>query len=241
LQLQLHRRQTLLHPPKANKMKTLKLLNTLMLATVFCAVLLLCRINYTGNERFMFLGFNLILAWIPMAVSSAMLPLQNKWWHHIIFWVLFIVWLGFFPNSPYIITDLLHLKHRADAPYWFDCMMISSFAWLGLMLGILSLYNVYEKMICLYNKSAAVITVVVTSLLCGYGIYLGRFLRWNTWDIVNNPDDLLNDVVLRFMHPFTYPRAHLMALVGAGVVITSFLIIAQLRSHTISVPQKMES
>lgn len=209
-------------------MKGLQLAGSLALATMFCAALLICRMGYTGNARFIFLGFNLVLAWIPMAVSMLMLPMQNKWQHKLLFWPMFATWLAFFPNSPYIITDLLHLKHRADAPFWFDCLMISSFAWVGLLLGLLSLRNIHLLLGRLYNKTFALVTVLISSLLCGYGIYLGRFLRWNSWDIINNPTELMSDVLVRFIHPFTYPRAHLMAIVGAGLIITSYMVIQQL-------------
>jgi uncharacterized membrane protein len=99
-------------------------------------------------------------------------------------------WLLFIPNSFYIITDLVHFTHIRTAPKWFDLLLIFSFAWNGILCGIISLRRVESLMILLRGKQFSVFLVFVVMWLCSFGIYIGRFLRYNSWDIITNPFSL---------------------------------------------------
>ena len=120
--------------------------------------------------------------------------------------LLLSTWLLFFPNSPYILTDLFHLRERNSVPLWFDLILILSFAWTGLTFGFISLLDI-EAMLKKYLNSKAVSFIIVAMLFLGsFGVYIGRYLRWNSWDIVNNPFALAADIGERFTDPFSHPR-----------------------------------
>lgn len=119
----------------------LRIIPVMTLSSALALILLLLRMEQTSSLTFVFLAWNLFLVWIPFAVSLAF-GKEFKTYG----WVrggLFIVWLLFFPNAPYLLTDLIHLKQRAGIPLWYDLMMILTFAWSGLMLGFASLHNIH--------------------------------------------------------------------------------------------------
>ena len=117
-------------------------------------------------------------------------------------------WLLFFPNAPYVLTDLIHLdgKQSPLVPEWYDLAMILSVALTGLIIGFLSLERVQGYIAQRTGVPWSWCFVVVVMFLSGFGIYLGRFLRWNSWDILTRPLPLLSDVADRFLHPFDHPR-----------------------------------
>lgn len=105
-----------------------------------------------------------------------------------------LVWLAFFPNAPYIMTDFQHLANSSsDAPLWFDVILLIWFSWTGLLLGIVSLYFMQEIVRKNFGKLLGWVFTFSVSLLSSIGIYLGRFLRWNSWDILNNPIQILRE------------------------------------------------
>ncbi|NJO88137.1 MAG: DUF1361 domain-containing protein [Chloroflexia bacterium] len=152
----------------------------LAFTSIFCFTFSAFRLIYTGSKLFFFLNWNLFLAFIPWIFSSLLIIYPSLQQRKILaFWVL-IIWLLFFPNAPYILTDLFHLKRNLVMPIWFDLLLILSFAWVGLMYGFISLWNI-EKVLHRFIKKRWV-TFISTSLLFvgSFGIYLGRYLRWNS-------------------------------------------------------------
>jgi len=152
------------------------------------------------------------LAFIPWLLSTLVLiypAVQNKKFSTI---MLLFSWLLFFPNAPYILTDLFHLRHINSMPVWFDLTFILLFAWTGLLYGFLSLRNVEEIMTKKYNKYAARVCSISLLFLAAFGVYLGRFLRWNSWDILHEPLGLIYDVAHRIVYPFQHPRTWGMTL-----------------------------
>jgi len=206
-------------------------------SSLFCIALLLWRLHYIGFDfgavddvrdisiynhktTFVFLVWNLFLAWIPYFVSILLnFYDKNKYGLAGIILLLFI-WLLFFPNAPYILTDLLHLRVRSPLPLWFDMMLILSFAWTGLVLGYLSLYEVYLFVRKKFSKKMAWATSIAAIVLGSFGVFMGRFLRMNSWDVFVNPFDLL----LQLAHYVLHPLLHLKTL-GLSVVLAVFLIL----------------
>lgn len=142
---------------------------------------------------FTFLVWNLFLAWIPliMAYTAWVLSLRRKWLY-VIIPVVALVWLIFLPNAPYIITDFKHLADpRTDVPIWFDVMMMMWFSWTGLLLGVVSLYLMQDIVHREFGRWASWIMVFVVSILSSVGVYIGRFLRWNSWDILTDPTGIV--------------------------------------------------
>lgn len=198
----------------------------LLLLSAFCCVLEAYRLHTSDSLSYIFLPFNLILAWVP--VGFALLAgKQNKWWA---FAPWFIAWLAFFPNSPYIITDLIHLKPRGVMPFWFDTVLLYSFAFTGLVLGMLSAIIIYNKLKQLSGRYTAKAIMVVVMLLSGYGIYMGRVLRWNSWNLLTHPAGIYYDTVARLTDPFTYPRTYGMTLIFATLLWLVFSVFESLLS-----------
>jgi uncharacterized membrane protein len=115
-----------------------------------------------------------------------------------------LFWLIFFPNAPYIFTDLFHLRRTASIPDWFDLILILSFAWTGLLFGFLSLWDI-EGILSRKIKGMYIKIISTVLLFAGsFGVYLGRYLRWNSWDIIAKPFKVLNDITERFLNPFEH-------------------------------------
>ena len=146
----------------------------------------------TGSRgpSFLFLVWNLFLAWVPYGIALLIRKEQHRWLQY----SLLVSWLLFFPNAPYIITDLLHLRERLPVPLWYDMLTIFSFAWTGLIFGYLSLVRIQKLF---FNQWGALVGHLITAgiwLLAGLGIYIGRFLRWNSWDLVTRPRAIISDL-----------------------------------------------
>lgn len=172
---------------------------------LFTAAMLIMRIIYANNLRYMFLMWNLFLAWIPfqLGVMITSNPPYSKW----VTGLLLGGWLLFFPNALYIITDLIHLEHSGDdAPVWFDAVLLFTSSITGLMMAFISLYQV-ETFIRKNITARHANKIITASIFLGsFGVYLGRFLRWNSWDILANPVSLLLEVLARFVNPFAHYR-----------------------------------
>ncbi len=147
---------------------------------LFIGLLIACRMYITRELLFIFLVWNLFLAWIPFYVSALLQLFKQK---RRVSYLLLITWLLFFPNSLYIITDLIHVGRGSDFPRWFDAILIFSAAVLGLLMAFISLYRV-EQFLETKMKQRVVHALMIFILFLGsFGVYLGRFLRWNSWDV----------------------------------------------------------
>jgi uncharacterized membrane protein len=173
--------------------------------TIFCFSLSAFRYYISDTKVFLFLNWNLFLAWIPLLLSSFILAFNIKSKISLIF--IIIVWILFFPNSPYILTDLFHLKARNTIPIWYDLIVILSYAWTGLICGFISLNDIEQRLSDYYGKRNFINGLIVFFLfMSSFGVYLGRFLRWNSWDVLNNPFGLFSDIVVRFIYPLEYTK-----------------------------------
>jgi len=173
----------------------------LLLSCSFSISLTAFRLLYTGKLLFVWLNWNLLLAFIPYLITR--FAIRHPQWIENTkrFTLLFITWLLFIPNSFYIITDLFHLSSRVPVPLWFDLALILSFAWNGILLGILSLRQMEKLVEIKFGWSKEWLFVYPMMLLNSFGIYIGRYLRYNSWDIVSNPLQLFKDIVYLLIHP----------------------------------------
>jgi uncharacterized membrane protein len=119
---------------------------------------------------------------------------------------LLAAWLLFFPSAPYILTDLIHLSphNHGHVPLWLDLVMLLSFAFVALGVGFQSLHIVQRWLAGSFSSLASWLVVIGSLGLSGFGVYLGRFLRWNSWDIVRHPATLWNDILARLLHPLAH-------------------------------------
>ena len=156
--------------------------------TLVCLCMLGFRVVYAGMTGYVFLLWNLFLAWLPLLFADAVHLFQEHR-SRVRFWLFGFLWLIFFPNAPYIVTDFIHLDPWATVgvPWWFDFLLISSFAITGGMLGLCSLQTISQITSRWFGLFWSWLFMVVVSLLSGFAIYLGRYLRWNSWDVLFNP------------------------------------------------------
>lgn len=171
-----------------------KVNQTLILYMIYCLTLLLVRAKITQSVYLFFLIWNLFLAFVPYVISSYFQSLDTKNNPKFKRYTLLTVWLLFIPNSFYIITDLVHLDNSDGFIFWLDLIIISSYTLIGFGLGLLSLSHFEKTLKTIISKKYVPITLFCISSLCGFGIYVGRILRYNSWDIISNPFDLIVDL-----------------------------------------------
>jgi uncharacterized membrane protein len=152
-----------------------------------------------------YLLWNLVLSWIPLVLALWLShTLQRKLWSSWTALGLSVAWLMFLPNSFYMISDYIHLQDTAHTDVLYDVVMFTSFIYTGVLLGLASLYIIHLELKLRFRRQAGTI-VATTLLLCSTAIYIGRDLRWNSWDIFINPAGVVFDVSDRILHPAAYP------------------------------------
>jgi len=156
---------------------------------------------------FDYLLWNLFLAWLPLIFAVRLVAvLKAKLWSSWEGLGLSVLWLIFLPNSFYMISDFIHLQEAQRIDVLFDTVMFTSFIYTGVALGFCSLYLIHLQLNRRLSVHSANIWAAVTLFICSAGIYVGRDLRWNSWDIFTNPGGLLFDISDRLFHPAAYPQ-----------------------------------
>ena len=157
-------------------------------ASIFSVAIWRVRSEFSGTVNYAFLIWNLFLAWIPFIIAYfTYTATLNKRQIYFVIPLAAFFWLIFFPNAPYILTDFQHLAGTwRDVPVWYDVMLLIWFAFTGLMLGMVSLFLMQEVIRREFGRWVGWSFVAVVSLLTSAGVYVGRFLRWNSWDIFND-------------------------------------------------------
>lgn len=164
--------------------------NKIVQLTLLASVLLAYRVYVSGTTDFLFMFWNLFLAALPLLFSRLLLLNYKKGKHRFLSISILFFWLLFLPNSPYVITDLIHLD-TSIATVWVDILMLFIFALSGLLLGVLSMMDVFSYLQKHNHPIIANLIILGVSLLSGFGIFLGRFLRFNSWDIIARPQLLI--------------------------------------------------
>ncbi len=165
------------------------------LASVSCGALVFVKVMLTGRWNSLSLLWNLFLAWLPLVLAlgahgaSRRGAAQGGWLA-----VCSAAWLLSFPNAPYIFTDLVHLNPAAHSTFWLNLVLMSLCALTGLVVGFLSLFLMHGLVQRRVGATAGWVFVVGAAALAGFGMYLGRFYRWNSWDLLMNPARLAGDV-----------------------------------------------
>lgn len=164
----------------------------LALLTLIGLSLVTTRGLLTGNWWFfIMLSWNLFLAWFPLGVVLVLRDLRQSGFTNR--WLLvggLAIWLAFLPNAPYIITDLFHIQHISQPLLWFDTMSLFVFALTGLIIGLYSILLVHRMIRPFAGQELTWLLLFSSQLLSGFGIYLGRVGRWNSWDVLTNPSAL---------------------------------------------------
>jgi len=205
-------------------MKTLLLnryreLSNLFALSLLSILLLAVRMKITHDFYMLFLVWNLFLALLPYGISlwfgtltKSITSIQKLKWIAV---PVVLLWLLILPNAPYIITDLIHIRHASGSWLIYDSILISCFAITGCWTGFKSIHQMVTILthIQLIKKDFLKRIIEYTILfLCALGIYLGRDLRWNSWDIIQHPDQLFIDTFAIFIHPLSHQTAWLQIL-----------------------------
>src|SRR5204863_7282540 len=162
-------------------------------------------------------AWNLFLAWVPFVLALVVYARARSMSRPALV-ALASLWLLFFPNAPYIVTDLKHIGDAGRIPVLYDVLFLSAAAWTGLLLGLASLFLMHAVARRLLGAVSAWALVVGVLALSSFGIYLGRVQRWNSWDFFVRPGTLLGDVLESFhVRP-----------IALTVLLTSFLFVSYL-------------
>jgi uncharacterized membrane protein len=210
----------------------------LMFASLTGVALVIARMITSRDLHNAFLIWNLFLAWLPLVFALLACELfrsgRGNGWK---LGALGGAWLLFFPNAPYIFTDVIHLVYRAHRFFWVDLLLILICALTGLVLGFVSLYLMQSLVRRRYGWMAGWLFVVVVTGLSGFGIYLGRILRFNSWDVVANPVKLFHGVSAWAANPLASSQSSTFPALFA-----IFLLLAYVMLYTLThLPKPHES
>lgn len=178
----------------------------LLAISLYCVLLSALRLFYVRGHGYLFLNWNLFLAFLPWLLTS--LARLRKVKSRIAILVISALWLLFFPNCLYILTDLIHLREIANAPVWLDLILLLSFAWAGLCYGFMSLIDIEYFLKERFLASARTVGFLSVCMIyvAAVGVYIGRFWRWNSWQLLGNPAALMHELFDRFTSGGDYSR-----------------------------------
>ncbi len=200
-------------------------LKAIGLVSVLCVALFIVRALAIGNTSFVFVPENLALAWLALAFAWALSRQlkEQRWtsWQNV---SLSVLWLLFLPNTWYVLTDFVHIFQGGQISQIYDIAMITTLVFAGFALGFASLLIVHKEFLKRWSKQQSMGAVTIILLLASFAIYLGRDLRWNTWDVVTNPGGIILNVSDRVIDPFGHPRA--VNVTGLFFILLSVLYLA---------------
>ena len=202
---------------------------SLAVLSLFVVTLIAFRTLYTGSPEHLGIAWNLFLAWIPFALALIVYERARSGPLTPALAAMSVLWLLFLPNAPYLVTDLKHVGHSDGVPVLYDVLLLSGAAWTGLLLGLTSLFLMHavaRRVVGHVNAWALVVGVLALS---SFGIYLGRVLRWNSWDVFVRPGSLLSVIANGVVHPLSHPRP-----VALTILLTSFMLVSYLVFYSLA-------
>jgi uncharacterized membrane protein len=182
------------------------------------------RVGYTRTDAYLNLPWNLVLAWIPFAVALLVYDRARRGAGALPLFGLAALWLLFFPNAPYLVTDLKYLRVIHNAPVWFDVVLLGAAAVCGLALGFLSLFLIHAVAERRFGAAWAWIGVLAMLLLSSVGVFLGRFQRFNSWDVFTDPKPILDDLAKGLADPLNYPEVLAVTIVFSGCLVAGYTL-----------------
>lgn len=205
-----------------------KIVEALLLSNALSLLLFGIRVFSTQTLRFSFLPWNLVLAWMPLVFAYWLSRrLRRKPWRSAGNILLTLLWLGFLPNSFYLVSDLIHLTNTGEISKLFDAALFFAFIFNGYTAGFMSSYLIHRELLKRRRAWQAHALIGLAFISCGFAIYLGRYLRWNTWDVLVNPAALLFDVSERVINPAAHPQAFLTTFTFSTLIASIYTVIFQ--------------
>jgi uncharacterized membrane protein len=201
----------------------------LLAANAVSLMLFISRVIDAQNFRYWFLLWNLVLAWVPLLLALLIQHFLQR--HHWLSWsglLLTGLWLGFLPNSFYLVSDLIHLQSTADINLLYDAVMFASFIFNAYIVGLISMVLIHRQLLLRIKRASAHRLMGLVIVLCGFAIYLGRSLRWNTWDAIVNPFGLIFDISERFINPLSHIQSYMTTATFSLLIGGLYLVTYQL-------------
>lgn len=205
-------------------------LGALLLMYALCVVMWVARVQNSGETTYFFVAGNLTLAWMPMVFASlALLASERRTPGSLaLTGALCTLWLLFFPNAPYVVTDLQHYEDSPLIAGWYDGLMLGAYVAAGVLLGLLSLYVVQGVVAQVAGAAWSWAMVFVAIPLCGFGIYVGRELRWNSWDAIVAPGKIIGDLAWVATNAPMRLEAIAVTIGFSAFVMTSYIVLMTL-------------
>ena len=193
----------------------------LILSSGLALIFYFLRVSYAHNWNYRNLLWNLILAWVPYLFSFLAATIHNlfpkrRW----LIPLTALPWLAFFPNAPYMVTDFYHLTGRPPVPLWYDIGLIAIFAFTGLFLAIASLRTMHHLVEASFGKLTGWLFAIFVLSLAGLGVYLGRFGRYNSWDLLIQPKIVVKDIAIQLLNPLDN-----LGFVGFTLMFTAIMVV----------------
>jgi uncharacterized membrane protein len=194
-------------------------------------LLVVARVLHTGHLTYAFLVYNLALAWVPLGFALAAVSFDGyrSRTGQVLAAICAGGWLIFFPNAPYLMTDVMHLRVAGNRLFWVDLTALQAFAWTGLALGFVSLDLIQRLVARRVGRVMSWLFAGAVLAASAFGIYLGRFRRWNSWDLLRAPRALLRDAAGTLIHPFPNRPVIAHCVVLAAFLFTAYVVVQNLR------------
>lgn len=175
----------------------------LVLTSAAAVAMIVLRTLMTQTPGYRFLIWNLVLAWIPYLCGLAVFALSAAPRARRTIAALAAVWLLFLPNAPYLVTDVVHLRHNAQVGWWYDLVLLVLCAWAGMLLAVVSLRLMQIRVAQVAGRWVGWVFVGLMIGLGSVGVAIGRLLRWNSWDLLTQPQAVVADLLasVTAMHP----------------------------------------
>ncbi|HEX5455814.1 MAG TPA: DUF1361 domain-containing protein [Candidatus Saccharimonadales bacterium] len=210
---------------KSEKRTLYYLIGSIAAACFISLALLTGRIIFTGSLRYIFLVWNLVLAVTPLLLAWWLYDrLKTESWFKWPQILLTAAYIGFLPNTFYLITDFVHLEQFNEASLYFDVILLSGFVFNGTVLGFVSIYLLHRQLLRRVSERTSLYAIGIIFLLASFAAYLGRFTRFNTWDIVLRPAGLLFDVSDRFVNPTQHADTYISTVSLFFVLFSSYMV-----------------
>lgn len=202
-----------------------RIIELLILSNAVSVLFFILRFIGADNFRYWFMLWNLTLAWVaPLIAWLLIRNLRLHSWKNWFNVVLTVAWIGFLPNSFYMVSDLIHVQQTGEVSIIFDAVLFTSFIFNGFIAGYIGTYLVHRELLKRFSVRRSYALVLAVFALCSYAIYLGRVLRWNTWDALLQPAALIFDISDTIIRPLDHPQALVITLSFTLLISTFYLL-----------------
>ena len=199
----------------------------LLLCMILALGFVLTRAVLMQQPRYASLVKNLLFAWIPYWCALMLSGWERRGaLTRGRFVIVGAAWLVWFPNAPYMITDFVHLHDHPPLAWWFEIGLIATFALAGCFLGAASLRIMHDFVRRRGGDCVGWAFVLAATMLCGFGIYLGRIQRWNSWDVVLRPRPLAAQIFERLADPLAHMQTIGVTLMFGAMTLAIYLMFA---------------